>query len=1753
MSRIFLSHSSRNNAQAIALCDWLSANGWGRDDIFLDIDATSGISPGERWQKALNDAAGRCEAVVFLISREWLESRWCHEELALANKLNKRLFGILIDTVVLNDVPARLRDEWQLIDLESGRDGVRLDVELPNGQQGFATFSASGLGRLRAGLVKAGLDPRFFAWPPVNDLQRAPYRGLAPMEAEDAGIFYGREAATIAALDQLRGLAEAAPPRLMVVLGASGAGKSSFMRAGLIPRLMRNDCNFFVLPILRPERAAITGKTGLITSIAGATQALGLKCTRAKVEETIAAGTEAAAGLLFDIASTAARANSGAGEAATPAIILPIDQAEELFVAEGQEESQQLLALVTALLKADRPKLIALATIRTDSYEKLQLNPALTDVRQLPFNLPALARGAYQRVIEGPAERLAGTNRALKIEPALTAALLADIEEGGAKDALPLLAFTLERLFADHGGDGDLTLAEYEKSKRIAGAIEAAVERALADADGDPGVPKGRTARLALLRRAMIPWLAGIDPDTRTARRQVARFTDIPDEARPLMEHFVEQRLLATDVSPATGERTIEPSHEALLRQWTLLDGWLKEDIAVLGTLEGVRRAARDWDANNRDTNWLAHAGGRLEDAEAIKSRIDLARRLDATDLAYLDAARAGEAARAGRELEEAGKLAEAQRVVVNRTRLGAIVAACLALVSIALAYYGLSKANEATLEAQRSNARAELAQAQFALKDSPRLALTKGLAAVGSLRSLGVSDDALASFYSIVGTARELPQLKPYSHSVYNAERVAFFVKQSNEMPSPEGPPGDKFRRPFTVVGGGNFINIIDDSGKATGAPISSPDDQDVNANDAAWIDANHFVVATGDWDTRRDGPKQPPRTPLNAALRIYDFHGHLVKTLVEGHDVPFDSVVVINTSGGKKIILAGDRAGRIIVVSTVDGLVRTIPTGLRKSVRKIAAFTRGNGYRGMALVFGAVDLQAERRLRSEIDHGANPGMDPLKGQQEIRSAAGLDGSAQVAYIGQAFDRGAPCAASTDSRLDKSLILCEPGGKISVWDTWNFEEPRTRFSTGYAELTAVAMIPDSPLIATASKDGKVRIWLKESGTLVSEMQPSTRSDTSEIDAVGFIDRTALLLTGETYDVRTWDIEDIRLLLRPPEAYRQDPSRTARVALEQMLWPTLGAAGRSGDNDLADKFGRPILELYRQAGKASRDGRFVFASNQDHNLDVIDLKKGISRVVRINSRSWLPFIADSAAEINVSTLLSDEIGGRVCTITNYQESKDEGRQTTTVVQLAMVTLASGKIERLWSPADGIVLTTLAGYEQDGRLVCVAGSKNSVYFVWLDHVEERKLRPEALGATGSATINAILPGGQSDRLLIAVVDGRQTRLSIVDDNLIPEGPSIAFDFWVSPLAYSSHANRIICEFSDEHSPDRGNRYRLLGRNLETIMSLPEIPAGSRSLHFSDDGTILRGVTDDYRFQLTLDVATLVDRSESRLQKWSLESARTSFLDKSLEAADWDTKRTILEEARKQFPNDPTVLLLSANAAKYRTPEETAFKLNLYGESVAGDPYNPMAYYVRGKVRASQGDQVGAADDFDAALALPHYLPNVRVIAGILGINEGIAALSWSLQKNAKAEIHLRLALALSALKRWDGVLQHAAMDSTPLAHELAGLANANLGKSAEAVAEYRQALELLGNGEGLGLDEYSDISEANAWRYLEEAALHKKIGDLLLQIGNWQEATTAFETSRDLLKKASAATDATDQIRRRIAALSADLAKESTGK
>src|ERR1700749_1792954 len=113
MARLFISHSSRNNDKAIAVRDWLAANGW--NDVFLDLDPERGIVAGQRWKEALQEAAYPCEGVVALVSQEWLASSWCKSEIDAARQMGKKVIVALVG-VDKARVPLDLADE-QFIDL----------------------------------------------------------------------------------------------------------------------------------------------------------------------------------------------------------------------------------------------------------------------------------------------------------------------------------------------------------------------------------------------------------------------------------------------------------------------------------------------------------------------------------------------------------------------------------------------------------------------------------------------------------------------------------------------------------------------------------------------------------------------------------------------------------------------------------------------------------------------------------------------------------------------------------------------------------------------------------------------------------------------------------------------------------------------------------------------------------------------------------------------------------------------------------------------------------------------------------------------------------------------------------------------------------------------------------------------------------------------------------------------------------------------------------------------------------------------------------------------------------------------------------------------------------------------------------------------------------------------------------------------------------------------------------------------------
>jgi tetratricopeptide (TPR) repeat protein len=581
MACLFISHSSRNNEKAIAMRDWLVANGW--DDVFLDVDPQSGLAPGEYWQQALRAAADRCQAVLCLITPEWMASTWCRTEFLLAKQLGKKVFPAIVGEVDISALPNELAANHQAVDL---------------------VHDPMGWDRLKEGLKRAGLDPEAFPFPSG----RRPYPGFEPLTEEDAAIFFGREAQIVRGLDRIRAMSEAGAERMLVILGASGAGKSSYLRAGLWPRLKRDDRNFVLLPTIRPERGVVSGKFGLASALESALAearqspdaALNdLPRSRAAIGDFIDAGPDALCRLL-EALRTARLAALINDNSKPPTIVIPIDQGEELFNEEGRQEAGRFMDLIAATMAQDQ-RVIVILGMRSDSFPRLQNEKRLATLGKTPFDLPPLPAGSLRLIIEGPAHV---AKPPVKLDPRLVEALL---EDSVGDDTLPLLAFTLGRLLQAYGAEGKLTLAQYDRLGRINGAVNAAVSDVLEQGKRIGVLPRDDAMLEASLREAFIPHLARVNKAGQFVRR-VATKTELPAGSHELIDLFVHARLLLRDRRPTRDgfSEVIEVAHEALLREWPALRGWLEADREFL---IGKDKLTEDI------ANWRSAAAGQKSEA----------------------------------------------------------------------------------------------------------------------------------------------------------------------------------------------------------------------------------------------------------------------------------------------------------------------------------------------------------------------------------------------------------------------------------------------------------------------------------------------------------------------------------------------------------------------------------------------------------------------------------------------------------------------------------------------------------------------------------------------------------------------------------------------------------------------------------------------------------------------------------------------------------------------------------------------------------------------------------------------------------------------------------------------------------------------------------------------------------------------------------------------------------------------------------
>jgi DNA-binding SARP family transcriptional activator/WD40 repeat protein len=375
-----------------------------------------------------------------------------------------------------------------------------------------------------------------------------PYKGLSAFEPSDAADFFGRERLVAELVARLAGA------RLLAVVGPSGSGKSSLVRAGLLPALASG-----VLPV-----------TGGWTSV-------------------IATPSMQRGGRDALSAATNRPSPSGAGRR-----LVFVDQFEELFT-DGHDHNKQAAFVDEVVTIASRPDSAVVLAVRADYLDRCGLFSALAELMSGNDVLVGPMRDVeLRRAIERPAQRAGGT-----FEPGLVDVMIAEV--AGRPGALPLLSTALAETW-ERRMDGVLTLSGY----RSAGGVNGALARMAEDTYVSLGEGQQQAARRLLMRLCESGEFGSLDVRRRLPLTDLG--VDDDDDVRHTVATLVERRLLVID------RDTVEVAHEALLREWPRLRAWMDEDVQGRRLHGRLSEAARGWTASGEDTSEL-YRGARLESA----------------------------------------------------------------------------------------------------------------------------------------------------------------------------------------------------------------------------------------------------------------------------------------------------------------------------------------------------------------------------------------------------------------------------------------------------------------------------------------------------------------------------------------------------------------------------------------------------------------------------------------------------------------------------------------------------------------------------------------------------------------------------------------------------------------------------------------------------------------------------------------------------------------------------------------------------------------------------------------------------------------------------------------------------------------------------------------------------------------------------------------------------------------------------------
>ena len=918
-------------------------------------------------------------------------------------------------------------------------------------------FVAAARGQVPAAQVLAAAEA---TRPRPGAVTGSPYRGLAVFGEQDAGWFFGRESATAQVLERMSRLLAGAG--LLVVSGASGAGKSSLLRAGVLPRLRADGlaagpgAASWPCLVFTPTRAPLDELALRVAPLAGADAAAVRRGLAADPAWFALTARQAALAQPQWEPGT----NGSIAERDQPSprgrLLLVVDQFEELFT-QCPDEGQRR-AFITALHAAataghgpdQAPAALVVLGVRADFEARCADYPQLAGPAQDRYLVTAMTERQLRMAITEPAKK-AGS----KVDDDLVGVLLAEVRTGqpGTSGAavLPLLSHALDQAWRSRAGQV-LTLADYERTGGIEGAVAASAQRAY---DGLSPAQQAAARQVFLRLTATSP--EGVDYADRATRAELTDGKSAAEiqDVEAVLEAFAAERLLTL----AAG--TVELSHEALLTAWPLLrDTWLADTHADRIVRSRLHATAAEWARHSRDRSYL-YGGSLLQAAAGAATRIgaDPARHppLSQTERDFLHAS------------------SRAHRRTARRRR--AVIAGLLALTLTALTAAGIAAHNAATAARNAATAARNAASAER----QHAIALSRQLAA----ESLNVNgtDPVTARQLAVAAWA-----VSPTSQALFAI--TSLLAEQQQQGMLPAG-PSTVFAVAFSPSGkllasgdGDGTVRLWNPAtGRPAGAPLHASARYGVHGV-AFSCDGKLLASGDGDGTVRLWNPAtgRPAGAPLHASGPTTARYG--VRAVAFSCD------------------------GKLLASGGADGTVRLWNPATGRPAGKTLHASARYGVDGVAF------SPDGKLLASAGGDGTVRLWNPATGRpagKTLQTGSGPLGGAPT----MAFSPGG-----------KLLAIGAGDGTVRLWNPATGRPAGKTLQTGSGPLggvSGVAFSPDGKLLAIGADDGTVRLWNPATGRPVSAPLQAT-SPFNGVRGVAFSPGGTLLASaGGDGTVRLWN------------------------------------------------------------------------------------------------------------------------------------------------------------------------------------------------------------------------------------------------------------------------------------------------------------------------------------------------------------------------------------------------------------------------------------------------------------------------------------------------------------------------------------------------------------------------------------------------------------------------------------------------------